>query len=162
MLFSRRDWETCKDRGNKECSQIQANPWGEPASEYKRPQTAVKIYIPTGQWPKHTAKSTLEWPQTKKVKVLEWPSQSPDLNPIENLWKHWKIAVHRHSPSNLTELELICKEEWEKIPKSRCVKVIQTYPRRLEVVIAIKGASSKVLTQGVEYFLMQDTSAFHF
>uniref|UniRef100_A0A8C7M5U6 Caspase-6 n=2 Tax=Oncorhynchus kisutch TaxID=8019 RepID=A0A8C7M5U6_ONCKI len=36
--------------------------------------------------------------------VLEWPSQSPDLNPIEHLWRDLKIAVQRCSPSNLTEL----------------------------------------------------------
>ena len=55
--------------------------------------------------PKHTAKATLEWLQNKNVKVLAWLSQSPDLNLIENLQKDLKIAVHRRSPSNLTELE---------------------------------------------------------
>ncbi|KAK3505848.1 hypothetical protein QTP70_003920, partial [Hemibagrus guttatus] len=29
------------------------------------------------------------------------------------------MAVHRHSPSNLMELEKSCKEEWEKLPKNR-------------------------------------------
>ena len=89
------------------------------------------------------AKATLEWLQNKNVKVLEWSSQSPLLNRIENLWKDLKIAVHRPSPSNLTELEQICKEEWEKIPKSRCAKLIQTYPRGLEAVITDKDASTK-------------------
>ncbi|KAI3376760.1 hypothetical protein L3Q82_000359 [Scortum barcoo] len=37
------------------------------------------------------------------------------------------MAVHQCSPSNLTmELERICKEEWQRIPKSRCT-VYETF-----------------------------------
>ncbi|XDV33344.1 hypothetical protein PO909_003777 [Leuciscus waleckii] len=68
--------------------------------------------------PKHTAKITKEWLHNNSVIVLEWPSQSPDLNPIEHLWRDLKMAVHQRLPSNLTELERICKEEWQRIPKS--------------------------------------------
>ena len=35
-----------------------------------------------------------------------------------------KIAVQQHSPSILTELERICREKWEKIPKYRCAKLV--------------------------------------
>ncbi len=66
--------------------------------------------------PKHTAKITKEWLHNNSVTVLEWPSQSPDLNPIEHLWRDLKMAVHQRLPSNLTELERICKEEWQRIP----------------------------------------------
>uniref|UniRef100_A0AAZ3PR59 Tc1-like transposase DDE domain-containing protein n=1 Tax=Oncorhynchus tshawytscha TaxID=74940 RepID=A0AAZ3PR59_ONCTS len=90
----------------------------------------------------HVQKTT-EWLLDKSLNVLEWPSQSPDLNHIEHLWRDLKIAVQRRSPSNLTELEMICREEWEKLPKYRCAKLVASYPRRVEAVIAAKGASSK-------------------
>ncbi|KAF2346192.1 Transposase Tc1-like [Trinorchestia longiramus] len=35
--------------------------------------------------PKHTANETKKWLRMKKINILEWPSQSPDMNPIENL-----------------------------------------------------------------------------
>jgi hypothetical protein len=43
----------------------------------------------------------------------------------------------------LTELERICREEWEILPKYRCVKLVESYPRRLKAVIAASGASTK-------------------
>ena len=94
--------------------------------------------------PKHTAKTTQEWLRDKPLNVLEWPKQSMDLNPIKHLWGDL-IAVQQRSPSNLTELERICREEWEKLPKYRCAKLVVSYPRRLEAVIAAKGASTKGL-----------------
>ena len=34
---------------------------------------------------KHKAKETMKWFNDKGISVLEWHSQSPDLNPNENL-----------------------------------------------------------------------------
>ena len=72
-----------------------------------------------------------EWLRDKFLNVLEWPSQSQDLNPIKHLWRDLKIAVLRLSPSNLTELERVCREEWEKLSKYRCAKLVASYSRRL-------------------------------
>ena len=92
--------------------------------------------------PKHTAKATLEWFKEKHLNVMEWPSQSPDLNPILNLWYDLKIAVHLRNPSILNELEQFCLQDWATIPVARCAKLIDTYSKRLVAVIAAKGGSA--------------------
>ena len=76
----------------------------------------------------------------------------PHLNTIKHLWRDLKIIVQQRSPFNLTELERICKE-WEKLPKYRCAKLVASYPRRLNAVIAAKGASTKHRVKGLNNYV---------
>lgn len=93
--------------------------------------------------PKHTAKATLAWFRERQINVLGWPSQSPDLNPIENLWRELKIRVQARDPRNLEELKQICQDEWAKIPMNICQNLVKKYPNRLQAVLAAKGHNTK-------------------
>ncbi len=57
--------------------------------------------------PKHTSRSTKDYFETKKFNLLEWLPQSPDSNPIENLWYILKVKVQQRLPENLNELKIV-------------------------------------------------------
>ncbi len=68
---------------------------------------------------------------------------SPDLNPIEHLWRDLKTAVGRRHPSNLNDLEQFAKEAASKIPVERGKKLIHGYRKRLISVIFSKEGANK-------------------
>lgn len=70
-----------------------------------------------------------------------WPSNSPDLNPIENLWHVLKsnIRKRKRQPRNRKELIEALKEEWKKLDMGIVNNLIRSMPNRLRAVIAAGG-----------------------
>ncbi len=93
--------------------------------------------------PAHTAKGTKSWFNDHGVTVLDWPANSPDLNPIENLWGIVKRKMRDTRPNNADELKAAIKETWASIPPQQCHKLITSMPRRIEAIIKAKGAPTK-------------------
>ena len=89
--------------------------------------------------PKHTSKSTKAWFESNRIEVLPWPSQSPDLNPIENLWAKLKKEIAAYHCRNRVDLEQAIKSCWNSISSAFCKKLVESMPRRLDQVILRKG-----------------------
>ena len=145
MFFSGRDWENSQDWGKDERSKVQRDLWWKPAPEHSD-------WGESSPSNRTTTLSTQPSQRSSGFGASLWMSRART-SPMEHLRRDIKIAVQRCSPSNLTELEKICREEWEKLPKYRCAKLVASYPRRLKAVIATKGASTNYWVKGLNTYV---------
>lgn len=89
--------------------------------------------------PAHRSRRSIEFINNQNLKLLDWPANSPDLNPIENIWSVLKNSVEKRSPKSLEELERIAIEEWDKIDQQNIRKTIKSMCRRIDQVLKRKG-----------------------
>ena len=93
----------------------------------------------------HTSKTTTKWRQQMGLIRMDWPAQSPDLNPIENLWRIIKIRVsaHCHRIHSVDKMKTVIEEEWNRLSEEDFRKCIESMPKRCELVRKAKGGSIK-------------------
>lgn len=72
--------------------------------------------------PKHTAYNTRMWLLYNVPKRFATPPQSPDLNPIENLWAYPESQLRKHDITSREQLKRILQQEWANIPVAFCAK----------------------------------------
>ncbi len=91
----------------------------------------------------HTAKGTKSWFNDHGVTVLDWPANSPDLNPIENLYGIVKKKMRDTRPNNADDLKAAIKATWASITPEQCHRLITSMPRGIDAVIHAKGGPAK-------------------
>jgi hypothetical protein len=85
--------------------------------------------------PKHKSKRAMKWFEDNEIEVLDWPPQSPDLNPIENVWWELKRRLNSYEtdPSGMIELWERVQDVWNSIiPPEICLGLIESMPKRIE------------------------------
>lgn len=89
----------------------------------------------------HVSESSRSWFEANFVKLLEWPAQSPDLNPMENLWGILAREVYKNGMQykNKQELMTSIKKAWKNIPKNVLKELTNSMTSRLIKVIEKKG-----------------------
>ena len=73
----------------------------------------------------------------------DWPSQSPDLNPIENLFGWMKNKLQRKRIVSIKELKVHLEALWESITPELLEPYYKSMKRRCEMVIENEGYSIK-------------------
>lgn len=93
-----------------------------------------------------------KWAEENGLKLIDWPPYSPNLNPIENLWKLLKEEICKRypelsiMPKNNQSLQRLCEaaiEVWEEFHDDLLKKLISSMPRRLAAVITAQGWYTK-------------------
>ena len=77
----------------------------------------------------HIAKCVEEFLDEEGIEIFEWPGQSPDLNPIDNLWRIIRDKVMaKKKTSATTELWNKLKNKWNNITPELCCKLMTMCP----------------------------------
>uniref|UniRef100_A0A9J8ADP4 Tc1-like transposase DDE domain-containing protein n=1 Tax=Cyprinus carpio carpio TaxID=630221 RepID=A0A9J8ADP4_CYPCA len=89
--------------------------------------------------PCHKAKVITKWLGDQNVEILgPWPGNSPDLNPIENLWSILKRRVDKQKPTNSDKLQEVIMKEWVAISQNLAQKLFESMPSRIAEVLKKK------------------------
>jgi transposase len=112
----------------------------------------LRIWYPNGDAtfmqdgaPCHTARNVMNFLRENNVPVLSWPGNSPDLNPIENLWYLLKRKINARRPTNKRALTEALIHIWnhDQEIQEMCPKLINGMVKRVQTVLKNKGGYTK-------------------
>nr|XP_036222535.1 uncharacterized protein LOC106622802 isoform X4 [Bactrocera oleae] len=98
--------------------------------------------------PCHRSHKVKEFLEKNGIVQLEWPGNSPDLNPIDNLWAVVKKQVAEKKPKKKTDLDNIIMDTWHNgISEELLQNLVTSMPRRIKAVIKANGGQTWTLPE---------------
>ena len=93
--------------------------------------------------PKHTSVYASEFMGQEGINWWKTPPESPDLNPIENLWHELKEFIRREvKPKTKEELVQGIERFWSKVDVEKCNKYINHLNKVIPRVIEMEGLAT--------------------
>jgi transposase len=89
--------------------------------------------------PKHTSEKAYRWRDEHHVNKISWPSQSPDLNPIENVWAILKANISNYKPRSIKDLIRIIKKEWKALDNVLAKNLVISMKNRISLLLCNDG-----------------------
>lgn len=74
---------------------------------------------------------------------MVWPPQSPDLNPIEQVWDLLESKIDKTQKTSEQGLWRAMQQAWSQISIQELRKYINTMPARCRAVISAKGGHTR-------------------
>lgn len=95
--------------------------------------------------PIHKAIVAKKWRERHGITKMVWPAQSPDMNPIENIWKILKDEVQKkfQQGMSLETFKEVIVEAWNSIEIEKINSLIEGVPERLECLRKNRGRSTR-------------------
>lgn len=82
--------------------------------------------------------------KASSISILgDWPPNSPDLNPIENLWAWVEAKVNAMGCQTFEEFSQAVLQQLATVPKAMLVNLFASMPRRMAKVIELGGERTK-------------------
>lgn len=91
----------------------------------------------------HRARAVQDWMFQQGINRMDWPAQSPDANPIENIWNDIGKAITKERPFTRQALIGCIFRAWGDVTQQRLDKLYDTLPRRMAAIIRSRGYPTK-------------------
>ena len=93
--------------------------------------------------PKHTSRRAQAFFEDNDVCWWKTPPESPDANPIENLWHELKEFIRREvKPQTKDQLVQGIVDFWRTVDRNKCIKYIRHLRKVIPKIIEVEGAAT--------------------
>ena len=104
------------------------------------------VFVMQDGAPAHRAKNTQAEETKHGINRLDWPACSPDLNPIETVWRILKKRLQDLPvrPTTIPQMITVLRTVWAELdPQVDTLPHVLSMPSRLQAVIAANGGHTK-------------------